>query len=244
MTDTIIAYRMDRQVIEFLLSKPLQSLPILGFFQNYKLDKVVKQGDFLLLMGTSDFPWAYLCGDNPEDLYMVLEKFNYETSFFANVEEWMLPILTHIKKIEWKLSTHRYYLTPERIVDPPEMISRRLDPSMSSYIFENSAYKDFTSEYYIQERLKLDVSAGIWIDGKLVGWGLTHDDTSLGFLNVLPEYRGKGLGESILRALIIEKRSQKDNIFVNIEPHNHQSINLIKKLGFSFDREVSWLKLS
>jgi len=235
---------MDRQTRELLLKKPLQSLPMMGFFQNYPVEKIVRHGEFLLLKGTSDFPWAYLCGDNPEDLYIVLEKFNYETTYFANVEEWMLPILTHIKKIEWKLSTHRYYLNPERAVDPPDMISRRLDESMSAYVYENSAYRDFTSEYYIRERLKMDVSAGIWIDGKLVGWGLTHDDTSLGFLNVLPEYRGKGLGESILRALIIEKRHQKENIFVNIEPHNHQSINLIKKLGFSFDREVCWLKLT
>lgn len=227
-----------------MLSRPLQSLPVMGFFRNYKLDKVIRKGDFLLLLGTSDFPWAYLCGDNPEDLYLVLEQFNYETSYFANVEEWMLPILTHVRKIEWKLSTHRYYLTPDRKIDLPDMISRRLDVSMAGYVYENSAYRDFTSEFYIRERLKLDVSAGIWIDGKLVGWGLTHDDTSLGFLNVLPDYRGQGLGQSILRALIIEKRSQNESIFVNIEPHNHQSINLIKKMGFSFDREVCWLKLS
>lgn len=235
---------MDHDVRELLLSKPLQSLPVIGFFRNYRLDKVVRHGDFLLLCGTSDFPWAYLCGDNPEDLLMVLEKFNYATLYFANVEEWMLPILTHRHKIEWKLSTHRYYLPTTRVVEQPEMTSRPLDVSMADYIFENSAYKDFTSEFYIRERLKLDVSAGIWIDGKLVGWGLTHDDTSLGFLNVLPDHRGQGLGESILRALIIEKRKKEGPIFVNIEPHNHQSINLIKKLGFSFDREVCWVKLA
>lgn len=235
---------MDREIRELLLSRPLQSLPVLGFFHNYPLDKVVRNGDFLLLLGTSDFPWAYLSGDNPEDLYIVLEKFNYQTLYFANVEEWMLPILTHIRKIEWKLSTHRYYLAPERTIDPPEMTSRRLDESMSVYLYENSAYRDFTSERYIRERLKMDVSAGIWLDGKLVGWGLTHDDTSLGFLNVLPDFRGQGLGDNILRALILEKRQLNDSIFVNIEPHNHQSINLIKKLGFSFDREVCWLKLS
>ena len=235
---------MDQKIWDLLKSKPLQSLPVLGFFRNYDLDKAVRQGEFLLMVGTSDYPWAYLCGDNPEELYVLLEKFDYATLYFANVEEWMLPILTQRRKIEWKLSTHRYYLPPEKVVDPPDVESRRLDPSLAGYVFENSAYKDFTSEMYIRDRLDMDVSAGIWIDNKLVGWGLTHDDTSLGFLNVLPEYRGKGLGESILRALILEKRKMDSNIFVNIEPHNHQSINLIKKLGFSYDREVSWIKLT
>jgi GNAT superfamily N-acetyltransferase len=234
---------MDQQIKDLLKSKPLQSLPVLGFFEHYPIERLVRHGDFLLLCGTSDFPWSYLCGDNPEDMFAVLEKFDFESLHFANVEEWMLPLLTQKHKIEWKLYTHRYYLPPNRDISPPELLSRSLDPSFASYIYKYSDYQDFTSEDYIRKRLKVDISAGIWIDGALVGWGMTHDDTSLGFLNVIPEYRGKGLGESILRALIIEKRNRRNPVFVNIEPHNHQSINLIKKLGFSYDREVSWVKL-
>ncbi len=235
---------IDAELKRLLGQKPLQSLPVLGFFDNYPLQKWFRHGEFFLLCGTSDYPWAYLCGDNPEDLYEVLEKFAFESLYFANVEEWMLPVLTHTKKIEWKLSTHRYYLPNEKTVDPPDYISKVLDKTMAKYIFERSAYKDFTSEDYIRERIEKDVSAGVWIDGELVGWGLTHDDTSLGFLNVVPTYRGQGLGESILRFLVIEKRQRKLPVFVNIEPHNHQSINLVKKLGFAFDREVSWVKLT
>lgn len=235
---------IDAELKRLLAEKPMQSLPVIGFFDNYPLQEWLRHGDFLLLCGTSDYPWAYLCGDNPEDLFSVLEKFNFQSQYFANVEEWMLPVLTHTRKIEWKLSTHRYYLPDNRTVDPPDYISKVLDVSMAQYIYERSAYKDFTSETYIKERIEKDVSAGIWIDGELVGWGLTHDDTSLGFLNVVPPYRGQGLGESILRFLVILKRQKNKPVFVNIEPHNHQSINLVKKLGFSFDREVSWVKLN
>lgn len=226
-----------------LAQKPLQSLPVLGFFENYPLQKSMRQGEFVLLLGTSDYPWAYLCGDNPEDLYTLLEKFNFESLYFANVEEWMLPVLTHTRKIEWKLTTHRYYLPDNRNVDPPDYISKMLDASMADYIYERSAYKDFTSVEYIRERIEKDVSAAVWIDGEMVGWGLTHDDNSLGFLNVIPPYRGQGLGESLLRFLVMQKKRNKKPVFVNIEPHNHQSINLVKKLGFVFDREVNWLKL-
>lgn len=235
---------MDAELKSLLESKPLQSLPVMGFFENYQLESWLRQDDFVLLCGTSDYQWSFLCGDNPESLYALLEKFNYNSLYFANVEEWMLPVLTHARKIEWKLSTHRYYLPENRSVEQAEYISRALDPSMASYIYEHSAYRDFTSEEYIKQRLTKDVSAGIWIDGELVGWGLTHDDTSLGFLNVIPRYRGQGLGESILRFMVNEKQTKGKAIFVNIEPHNHQSINLVKKLGFVFDREVSWVKLA
>jgi ribosomal protein S18 acetylase RimI-like enzyme len=235
---------IDAELKRLLAQKPLQSLPVIGFFDNYQLQKWLRHGDFLLLCGTSDYFWAYLCGDNPEDLFALLEKFDFQSLYFANVEEWMLPVLTHTRKIEWKLSTHRYYLPDSKTVEHPDYISKPLDASMASYIFERSAYKDFTSEDYIKERIEKDVSAGVWIDGELVGWGLTHDDTSLGFLNVIPAYRGQGLGESILRYLVILKRQKNKPVFVNIEPHNHQSINLVKKLGLTFDREVSWVKLN
>ncbi len=234
---------MDARLKSLLSKRPLQSLPVRGFFSNYPVVKHLKQGDFLLITGKSDYVWAYLCGENPEELLQLLDKFGYETLYFANVEEWMLPALTHVRKIEWKLTTHRYYLSDEKTVETPDYVSQALDPAMAEYIYSHSAYKDFTSEGYIRERLVKDVSAGIWIDGELVGWGLTHDDTSLGFLQVIPRYRGQGLGESILRFLIMDKKTKKKPVFVNIEPHNHQSINLVKKLGFDFDREVSWVKL-
>ncbi len=234
---------MDTELKKRLAEKPLQALPLTGFFENYPVEKYLVQADFLLVCGRSDYLWAYLCGDNPEDLYSLLEQFDYTTLFFANVEEWMLPVLTHKRKIEWKLTTHRYYLPDKKIVEPPEYLCKSLDPSMARYIYSQSAYKDFTSEDYIRERLQRDVSGGVWLDGSLVGWGLTHDDSSLGFLHVVPPYRGKGLGENILRFLVEEKQQKKKPVFVNIEPHNHQSINLVKKLGFLFDREVSWLKL-
>ncbi len=235
---------MDAEIKQLLKRQPLQSLPVEGFFRSYPIKRSMKRGSGAILSGVSDHHWAFLCGDNPEDIFNLLEGFHYETLYFANVEEWMLPVLTHTKKIEWKLTTHRYVLGDNKVVEPPDFISKPLDPSFAGYVFEHSAYRDYTSEAYIRLRLKQDVSAGIWIDGELVGWGLTHDDTSLGFLNVVSRYRGQGLGESIMRFLVIEKRAGKQTVFVNIEPHNHQSINLVKKLGFVFDREVSWIKLA
>ncbi len=234
---------MDTKLLELLETMPLQSLPVVGFFQNYPLEKMYRNGDFVLLCGTSDYQWAYLCGDNPEELLEVLDQFNFATPYFANVEDWMMPALTQIHRIDWKLTTHRYYLLDEKLIDPPPETFQRLQPQMARRIFELSAYKDFTSEGYIRDRLEKDISVGLWQDEQLVGWGLTHDDASLGFLNVLPKWQGKGLGESLLRALILQKRELGLPVFVNIEPHNLQSINLIKKLGFSFDRQVSWLKL-
>jgi 8-oxo-dGTP diphosphatase len=235
---------MDEKLIALLDTMPLQSLPVKGFFRNYPLEKIYQEGDFVLMCGTSDYQWAYLCGDNPEELFGVIEKFGFATLYFANVEEWMFPMLTQIHRIDWKLTTHRYYLFQNTIIFPPDEEFFPLEPDMAKIIFEQSAYRDYTSEGFIRDRLEKDISIGLMKEGQLAGWGLTHDDGSLGFLNVLPKWQGQGLGESILKGLIIKKREQKLPVFVNVEPHNIKSIGLVKKLGFSMDRQVSWVKLA
>jgi len=234
---------MDNQLETLFEAFPLQSLPVAGFFRNYPVDLTFRSGDFVLLCGTSDYQWAYLLGENPEDLLEVLDQFNYSTLYFANVENWMFPALTRLRSIEWKLTTHRFYLSDKQRLETTNINFKPLEPSMAESIFKLSSYKDFTSVAYIEDRLRKDVSAGIWQDNILVGWGLTHDDGSLGFLNVLPEWQGKGLGESIMKCLVIKKREQNLPVFVNIEPHNNKSLSLIAKLGFTFDRQVSWVKL-
>ncbi|MBW6478638.1 MAG: GNAT family N-acetyltransferase [Bacteroidales bacterium] len=234
---------MQEEILHQLRKHPLQNLPVMGFFQNYPLENAVISGESMILAGTSDYTWAYLAVPEEDDMSALLEKFDFKSLYFANVEEWMIPHLTRNHRIEWRLSTHRYYLPDDIIVDTPINECKSLSPDHVSYIYQHSPYKDYTSEPYIRERIEKDISAGIWLDGELAGWGLTHDDSSLGFLNVLAKYRGQGVGENIFRSLIHSKRENQKSVFVNVEPHNRQSINLLTKLGLEFDRQVSWLKL-
>lgn len=235
---------MQPEISEILSINPITSLPVRGFFENYPIEQSIVHNKSALLTGTSDYLWAYLCINDSNDLDELLNKFDFQTLYFANVEEWMIPHITVKYRVEWKLLTNRYYLSAENKTELSSMDTRPIDQTLVGYIYQNSAYKDFTSEQYIAERLSRDVSAGIWMDEKLAAWGLTHDDGSLGFLHVIPEFRGKGLGEAVFRALLYAKQQEKKPVFVNIEPKNKQSANLLEKIGLEFDRTVSWIKLS
>lgn len=234
---------MQKELLEQLQKNPIQNMPVIGFFENYKVERHTIYNKSMILEGTSDYTWAYLSVPESNDLSILLEKFAFHSLYLANVEEWMIPHLIQSHRIEWKLFTHRYYLPEEVEVSPSEKTFAMLDQSHVGYIHQNSAYKDYTSEQYISERLTRDISAGIWVKDSLAGWGLTHDDGSLGFLNVISEYRGQGIGEAIFRTLIRGKRESNKPVFVNVEPQNKQSINLLEKLGLVFDRPVSWIKL-
>ncbi|MBS4014064.1 MAG: GNAT family N-acetyltransferase [Bacteroidetes bacterium] len=236
-------YQLQTNIQEILNNDPIQNMAVIGFFGNYKLDNFYQKDKSFLLLGSSDYTWAYCSVQNKEDLETLIENMDYETSYFANVEDWMLPILTKEKRIEWRLTTERLYIPEGKEVEPSEIECKHIDKALAGFIYSNSAYKDFTSVEYICDRLIKDISAGYFVDGELVGWALTHDDSSIGFLNIIQQYRGQGIGENILRYLTTERIKTNRPAFVNIESQNIQTKKMLAKIGYEFDRKVSWVKL-
>lgn len=235
---------MNKQTLNnYLMKHKEKNISILGFIENYPISKIFKEGDTILILGDSDYLWAYISSDNKKEIKKIMEKFNFETKYFASLENWMIPIITKDKKIDWKLSTYRFILPKNVKIDSLDYSVRKLSISDADYIYDNSSYKEFTSVDYINERIKKGVSVGISKNNELVGWGLTHDDGALGFLHVIPEFRGKGYGKNIVKALIKKKRKLGGSVFLNVEAQNIKAKSLYTNLGFLLDREISWVKV-
>ena len=113
---------MEPEILNLLQKDSLQNLPVMGFFENYPLEKHLLHGNSLILVGTSDYSWAYLSVSNVDELNVLLERFAFESLYFANVEEWMIPSLTANHRIEWKLATNRYYLPDEVEIDRKSVV--------------------------------------------------------------------------------------------------------------------------
>lgn len=236
-------YKLPDEISVVLKKDMNRNMPIFGFFDNYKLEKHFQQNESYLLLGSSDYNWAFISAENKEDLKNLLKQLDYNTLYFANVEDWMLPILTTEKKIEWRLTTERYFIPENKIIAPSDIQCKTIDQSLADYIYSNSAYRDFTSVEYICDRLIKDISAGFWDNTRLVGWALTHDDSSIGFLNIIQQFRGRGIGENLLRFMVTEKLKKNKPAFVNIESQNIQTKKMLEKIGFEIDRKISWIKL-
>ena len=96
---------------------------------------------------------------------------------------------------------------------------------------------------YLEERITKSFSAGIFQKGRLAAWGLTHDEGAIGSLNVLKEFRGKGLGSTVVASLVEQIRAAGKIPFAQVEERNIPALKLCKKLGFIVDRNVTWLKI-
>jgi 8-oxo-dGTP diphosphatase len=235
---------IDLKILTENLKKDfISNISTIGFIENNPVTEVIEINNSYLIKGTSDVEWTYIVCNNENDLRALLEK-SPNNTYFASVEDWMIPVITEKRKAEWILSTMRYYL-PDNVEVPEnkkEVIPLTTDHI--GFIISQSNYKQFLSPAYVEERISKSISAAIMKKGKLVAWGLTHDDGALGSLHVLDEYRKKGYGKEILISLIHQNRKLGKISFAQIEEKNTTATNLIKQLGFVKDRRVSWVKLN
>jgi 8-oxo-dGTP diphosphatase len=226
-----------------IMSQSEWDIATAGFFKNYPVEDHLTEGNSAMILGRSDQLWAHLVSDSKIELAALLDKHPLKTKYYHSVEEWMVPLILEHGDAEWILTTNLYVLEEVVPVKMPNMLTARIDLSFAQHILNNSDYKQYVSPGYIEDRLQSDASAGILVDNELVAWGLTHDDGSLGFLHVLKDHRNKGYGENILKELIRQKREHGKPVFGNIIQENSASLNLVTKLGWKFDRIVSWIKL-
>ncbi len=228
-------------LIAELKQDELSNISTIGFIENNPITKVIKINHSYLIKGKSDVEWVYIVCKNENDLRALLQK-SAGNTYFASVEDWMIPVVTENKETEWILTTMRYYLPED--VDVPENKNEviPLTNNHIGFIISKSNYKQFLSPAYLEERITKSISAAIIEKDRLIAWGLTHDDGALGSLHVLDEYRKKGYGKEILISLIHQARKLGKVPFAQIEERNVNAINLVENLGFVKDRRVSWIK--
>ena len=162
----------------------IKNISTIGFIENNPITEIVEINNSYLIKGTSDVEWVYLVCNNEIELKALLEKSGSNT-YFASVEDCVIPVITEKKKAGWILTTMRYYLPEDVEIPENKMEVIPLTTDHIGFIISQSNYKQFLTPAYIEERITKSISAAIFKKDKLVAWGLTHDDGALGSLHVL-----------------------------------------------------------
>jgi ribosomal protein S18 acetylase RimI-like enzyme len=85
---------------------------------------------------------------------------------------------------------------------------------------------------YIKERIQSGAVYGFYERGNLAGFIGRHDEGSIGLLEVLPAYRRRGIGETLLSFLANLYLEEGKIPYSQIELGNDASFALHEKLGF------------
>jgi 8-oxo-dGTP diphosphatase len=230
-------------VIKKLRSEGTYNLSIIGYIQENDLIKLLTIGNSILAQGSGGEKWIYLYSKNEDDLFKLIENLNADDKYFGAIDDWQIPVLTKTREIDWLINAYQYHLPDEKELPENKVETYRITTRDSPYIVTQSIYKEMLSTDYINERIERSVSAGIYENGRLVAWALTHDDSSLGSMHVLKDYRRKGYAREITISLVNQCRAIGKIPFLQCEDKNVAAQRLVESLGFVKDRNVSWLKL-
>ncbi len=129
---------------------------------------------------------------------------------------------------------------PDAVLPEPDPEIVPLTPDLAPYIHEHYEMRLALDAAYIEERIRCGPSVGVFRNGRLAGFSLTHDEGTLGVLEVLPEYRRQGLAEKMSVALCRKVREAGGIPTVHIKCGNRASMALAAKLGYVSTGDVIW----
>ena len=103
---------------------------------------------------------------------------------------------------------------------------------------------DWPSERYVRSRIEEGPTAGVYLDGELVAWAMTHFVTDrvamLGFFHVLEEHRRKGYGKSAACALTKEVLRLGKIPALHVYVANTPSLDLVERIGYRRVKRQVW----
>ena len=124
------------------------------------------------------------------------------------------------------------YLRKEPLLEPEGRWSiQTLDES--SFSFVRAHYQMIPDDGYIRERLRSGMMYGAFVDGEPAGFIGMHAEGSLGLLEVLPEYRRRGIAYA-LEAHAINRMLERGWVpYGQVIEGNQPSMELQHRLGLS-----------
>lgn len=183
--------------------------------------------------------FMYLYGTDSRAAQQLLAELPARWRFqFAATPLRFVRVARRVRKLNWVAPCYLYILNPEQLVHYRRHRIERLKPDDARQIVH--FWPHGRSLNYVRWRIETGPTCAIRRNGRLVAWGLTHADGSMGMLHVLQEYRGQGMARSITTALAGAIIRQGRLPFLYILRRNRPSINLTESMGFQRAGSYCW----
>lgn len=109
---------------------------------------------------------------------------------------------------------------------------------MEYYDFIKENYSTPINEKYLVKRVKSNVFIGAFDQDKIVGFAGIHDEGSIGFVEVIEEYRHKKIASMLETYMINKLLKKKELIYLQVEIDNMPSMKLHEKLGYVCSSDI------
>ncbi len=125
--------------------------------------------------------------------------------------------------------------------DPTGIID--LGPEHAAYVHQHYSAHAATSVGYLRERIEQAPAVGVMVAGILAGFVMTHEELTMGVMEVLPEYRRMGLATRLNANLVMRMRERNLPCIIEIVVGNHASMRLAEAAGYLPIQKAHWIHL-
>ena len=234
---------MKQQAIDYLMRDRMANIDILEVLQLPRAG-VLAVNDHGVLVSHGDL---FLLAHEPDLAAEFLSLM--ETGLTQNPEQLVVLRSRELKDVleaDYGFQTvmecyHAVYPSTERIpyTLPEGAEIRKLDARYVDFV--HAHYHMVDDINYIRERIEEDMF-GVFFGEEIVGFAGTHEERSMGMLEILPDCRRLGLATALEAHLINYLISLGRVAFCQVAVYNDASIKLQQKMGLEIsDRVIYWL---
>lgn len=221
-------------LLELLRKEPIVNYGFIKYLVKYEVKRsAVCGGSCAAVFGFGDERFGALYSRDEDEARKVCKVFEGITDLAIEPAfDWSINAALGDRLPANVLHAAMLYLPEAVTVGEPSGEVVDIGDEHTETVYTNYARAELVNRDYIRERLSEGPAVGVFRDGALAGWAMTHDDMAMGMLTVLPEYRRQGIAYDMTLALIRKMRQIGEVPIVHISKGNSMSLPLVRKLGF------------
>ncbi|MEE9237546.1 MAG: GNAT family N-acetyltransferase [Thermoplasmata archaeon] len=186
-----------------------------------------------------------IAAEDPSDAAALLESLPPGEYRIASIDLNLLPALRRAIQVEmgepvWVFRMSREDLRPSQVHGTNPVTVEHAKMIAEHWHHGREAYD------YVRSRIEDGLSAGVYADGELVAWDMTHLETDkvimLGFLYVKEAYRGRGYAKTVTTSMCRRVFKLGKTPACQVFQDNEVSMRLTEGMGFRRLKRQIWGK--
>lgn len=224
---------MKNEILKFLKQDYLNNLDLIYALEHGAKIKYYNQAGIML-----KFEDIYMLAFKDEKIAEQSLKQIDKCSMLAIHNDKYFNIINQKWRLNKEIVAYQYgYLKKYvRIINNPIVEIKEIGREYFEFIKEN--YSTPIEEAYLLERIDANVFVGAFIEKQIVGFAGRHIEGTIGFVEVIKEYRRLGIAQQYLMQKLI---AENEIIYLQVEVDNYPSMRLHEKLGYErSDDIITW----
>lgn len=230
-----------QRVLNYLEQEPLLHIDMIEAIRRKQANIVAASEQGALLYHTASKVYMMSAKD-PNTAQSMLSEIHDAILFVAH-QPFIVPLAEQVLKRKRSLVCVQaaYFKKDPVAMDYEGIRIARLNENHLEFI--KTWYSHELDESYLLERLGAGVMYGAYVQGELAGFIGEHEEGSIGMLEILPQFRRRGLGEKLEAYKTNEHLAAGYVPFGQIVVGNTPSLELQKKLGYTISEDtIAWLQ--